>query len=507
MKKIRIGIIGAGPGGLTAAMILANRGLDVSVYEKQDRVGGRNARLQLGDFSFDTGPTFLMMKYILDEMFEEAGEKTVDYLKLIKLDPLYRLKLNNIEFVPSEDINKTKEQISKWYPGNEQGVDQFMRSEGVRFQRLYPCLQKDYGSLLSYLNPTLIKALPVMSLGKTVFQNLGRYFSHDDLKIFFAFQSKYLGMSPWNCPAFFTMLSYIEHSFGIYHVEGGLNQISRAMANIAERKSAKIHLNTPVRQVLIENRKARGVILESGEKITLDDVIINADFGYSMGKLVPEEKLRKYSPTKLDKWKLSCSTFMIYLGVKKIYNSIPHHNIIFAKDYKRNVEEITNLGKVSSNPSLYIQNACVTDSSLAPQGKSTIYILVPVPNLRAPVSWESIKKEYKDKVLDIVENQAGFTDIRKHIEEMKIITPENWEKDYCVYQGATFNLAHTLGQVLYLRPHNRFEELNHCYLVGGGTHPGSGLPTIYESARISSNLICRKHGVPFTKPPSFVRNL
>jgi phytoene desaturase len=362
-----------------------------------------------------------------------------------------------------------------------------------------PCLQTDYAGITDYLTTTFLSALPRMSLGRSVFGNLGRYFDEDDLKLCFSFQSKYLGMSPWSCPAFFTMLSYIEHAFGIYHVTGGLNQISRAMADIVREDGGEVRLTTPVEQLILEDGRAAGLRLEDGSEERFDYVVLNSDFGHAMCNLVPTEHLRRYSPEKLKKWKLSCSTFMLYLGVDREYPDLPHHNIIFADDYRRNLEEITSEKVLPSDPSFYVQNASVTDPTLAPEGKSTIYVLVPVPNRRAGIDWDAQRDAFADRILDILENQ-GFQDLRGHIEQQHVVTPAEWETDYNVYEGATFNLAHTLMQLLYFRPHNRFEEIDNCFLVGGGTHPGSGLPTIYESGRISSNLLCSDLGIPYEPP-------
>lgn len=500
MSNERIGIVGAGPGGLTSAMILAHRGCDVTVFERKDRVGGRNGPLYLGEYKFDTGPTFLMMKFILDQMFEEAGRDASNYLDFVRLDPLYRLKIGDREFFPAADPEGTRNEIEKHFPGNEAGFDRFLEKEDKRFRKLIPCLQKDYGSFLSYLAPVFLRAIPQMSLGRSVFGNLGRYFDDDDLKLCFSFQSKYLGMSPWDCPAFFTMLSYIEHSYGIHHVIGGLNEISQAMARVVKEDGGTIRLSTEVDELLIEDGRAEGVRLADGTEERFDRIVMNSDFGHSMCDMVPEGQLKRYTPEKLKKWKLSCSTFMLYLGVDKTYPDHPHHNVVFAEDYVKNVEEMMKEQVLPTDPSFYVQNASVTDPTLAPEDKSTIYVLVPVPNVRSGIDWDAEKDGYAEKTLDMLEQRAGFSDVRGHIEEQHVITPDDWAWDYNVYDGATFNLAHTTFQLLYFRPHNEFEEIDNCYLVGGGTHPGSGLPTIYESGRISSNLLCRDLGIPFEPP-------
>lgn len=494
MKKIAI--IGAGPGGLTSAMILAKRGFQVEVFESKDKVGGRNAAIKLGDYTFDTGPTFLMMRFILEEMFQEAGKDIYQYLKFKKLDPLYSLLFTDKTIQVSADTEKMLAEIKKNFQGNEEGLIQFKKTEGKRFQMLYPCIQRDYSSLKKMISPKLIKALPYLAPHKSVFQNLGEYFNEEKLRLTFSFQSKYLGMSPWNCPAFFTMLSYIEHRYGIDHVEGGLNQISEAMAKAAIENGAKIYLNTPVKSLKMKGKKIGGLLLEDGKVVLADEFIINADFGYAMSHLVPDGILKKYAPPKLKKKEFSCSTFMIYLGVKKKY-PLNHHNIIFANDYKKNVMDIFYNKKSSDDFSIYVQNPSVTDATLAPEGKSSIYILVPTPNNDSGLDWKKLAPIYRKRVFAILSERTELKDIESQIEVEKIITPEDWEHQGNIYKGATFNLSHKFSQLLYLRPRNKFEELEHCYLVGGGTHPGSGLPTIYESARISSNLLCDKYQVPY----------
>ena len=496
MQQKHIAIIGAGPGGLSSAIILANRGFKVSVYEKESEAGGRNAPLRIGDYTFDTGPTFLMMTFILEEIFLLAGKKMSDYLNVTKIDPMYRLVFDDKTFMPTNDKQMMENQINAVFPGNKKGYKNFLKREENKFKKMYPCLKIDYSSIFKFLHPNLLKALPVMDLGKTLYGNLARYFSDEKLILSFTFQSKYLGMSAWECPAAFTMIPFVEHNYGIYHVNGGLHKISSAMQKILEEKNGKIYFNTKVKSLILDGKKTKGIELENGEKIYADEVIINADFAHAMSNLVHEGALKKYSNKNLKSKKYSCSTFMMYLAVDKKYD-MPHHNIFFAKDYKTNIENIFNNGKLTDEMSFYIQNASITDSSLAPEGCSAVYILVPVPNNSFGIDWSKNKDIYREKVLKELEKRTELKDIRQHIKAEKIITPSDWESDYAVYYGATFNLGHNLGQMLFFRPHNKFEELENTYLVGGGTHPGSGLPTIYESGRIASNMISKKYGIKF----------
>ena len=488
-------VIGAGPGGLTTAMLLAHRGFKVTLFEKEKSVGGRNAAIRQGGYTFDTGPTFLMMKFILDEVFEESGCEIDNYLQFTKLEPMYRLQFEDLRIEPTTDRKAMLGQLEEKFPGNREGYERFMAGEKQRFDAMYPCLQKDYSSLLQYLSADLLKALPHLSLGRSLLDVLGTYFKEDKLKLSFTFQSKYLGMSAWECPGAFAILPYVEHAHGIYHVTGGLSEISEAMAKVAVEKGVELRLDTPVKQLILDGRKACGVELDNGEKILADEVVINADFGYAMNHLVPKGVLKKYSPKKIEKSEFSCSTFMLYLGLDKVYD-LPHHTIYFANDYKANIADIFQHKRLSRDLSFYVRNASINDPTLAPVGHSAIYVLVPVPNNSSGLDWEKEKGAFRDLVIQAMEQRACMTGLSDHIREEIVYTPDTWQESG-VHLGATFNLSHTLSQMLYFRPHNKFEELDHCYLVGGGTHPGSGLPTIYESGRIAANLICRAHGVPF----------
>ncbi|MBB5063286.1 NAD(P)/FAD-dependent oxidoreductase [Granulicella mallensis] len=503
MINRRIVVIGAGPGGLATAMLLARRGFKVQVFEKADRIGGRNAEVVLGRYRFDLGPTFLMMKYILDELFEESGHATDHYLDCRPLDPMYRLYFPNKSMLVRSRPEDMRREIEKAFPGEGAGLDHFLSAESIRFKKLYPCLQREYGSPFDFLSGTLLSALPHIAPGRSLYDVLSTYFRSEELRLAFTFQSKYLGMSPWDCPGLFAMIPYTEHAHGIYHVMGGLCRISEAFAQVAREAGAEIHTSSPVKQVLLDGRKACGVELANGDKIACDDVVINADFGYAMSTLFPENTLKKYKPAALRKREYSCSTFMIYLGLDKTYPEAEHHMIVFAKDYKKNLESITKHKTVSEDLSVYIRNAATLDPSCAPAGHSALYILAPVPNNTSGINWEEHKAAYRDRVLDLIEQRTPCKDISQHIREELILTPDDWEKNLSVFLGATFNMSHSWDQMLYFRPHNQFEEFDNTYLVGGGTHPGSGLPTIFESARISSNLICRKYGVAYPEPKLF----
>jgi phytoene desaturase len=491
MGERSIVVIGAGPGGMAAAMQLAYAGYKVDVFEKQSYVGGRTSLLRMGDFHFDRGPTFLNMPHILEQSFEAAGRKMDDYLSLIELDPMYRLQFSDLSLDATTNREIMREEVERLFPGNGVGYDRFMHNERIKFEAIAPLLQNKHDSLLDYLQPRFLKALPQMNVTQSLYQRLSTYFSDERLRLAFTFQAKYLGMSPWECPGAFTILSYMEHAYGVHHPEGGLNRIPEAMRRVLEEHGGTVHTNTGVKEILVQRGRVMGIELDTGDRITADEVVINAEFGFAASKLFAPGILRKYAPERLKKKAYSCSTFMMYLGLRGKYSELPHHTILFSNDYKKFVNEITGSMCLPGDPSVYIHNPSVTDSTLAPNGCSALYVLAPVPNNRSEIQWELEKDAFKQLLLQQIE-KAGFINVADRIIEEHCITPNDWEQRMNVYEGATFSMGHRLQQMMYFRPHNQFEEVKGCWLVGGGTHPGSGLPTILESARITSRGIQQK---------------
>ncbi|MCX6146255.1 MAG: phytoene desaturase family protein [Candidatus Kapabacteria bacterium] len=495
MSKKKVIIVGAGPGGLSAGMLLAKNGFDVHIFEKKDIVGGRNGFIQASEYKFDIGPTFFLMKDVLEEIFELCDRNMDDYIEVKALDPMYRLKFKDKEFFPTINRKKMVEEIERVFPGSSEGYLKYVEKEQVKYDMLMPCLKKPYGKITDFLRWDLVKAVPYLDAHLSIFEVLSRYFDDKDLITCFTFQAKYIGMSPWVAPGLFSMISYSEHNGGIFHVMGGLNKISKAMANVVEEEGGKIYLSSSVKKLIIEDGKANGILMDDGSEVRADYVVVNADFAHAMVNLVEKKDRKKYTDTKISKMKYSCSTFMLYLGINKVYDKLNHHNIFFADDYRKNVDEIISNNIIPDDVSFYVHNPSLIDKSLAPEGKSSIYVLVPIGNTSGGIDWENEKASFKERILDLLESKAGMNDLRNHIEEMRMITPLDWQHKMDIYNGATFNLSHNMGQMLYNRPHNEFEEFKNCYLVGGGTHPGSGLPTIFESGRISATLIMEKEGL------------
>jgi phytoene desaturase len=486
-------IIGAGPGGLASAILLAGRGVEVKIVERLPIVGGRTSSIEADGFKFDLGPTFFLYPRVLEEIFRIGGTELRQEVEMVRLDPQYRILFGEggkMDCTP--DIARMGEQIAKLSPADAPGFCRFLAENRTKLALMEPCLETHFNGWKSVLNTRLLKMLPMLRPHQSVDTYLKRFFKDDRVRLAFCFQSKYLGMSPFRCPSLFSILSFLEYEHGVWHPIGGCAAITAAMARVAERLGVDICLNEPVEEILFAGRKAVGVRTQAGVQ-RADAVMVNADFARAMQKMVPDKLRRRWTDKTLARKKYSCSTFMMYLGIEGRYE-LPHHNIHIAEDYTRNLDEIENQHVLSADPSFYVQNASVTDPTLAPRGHSGLYILAPVTHQHSNVDWAKEKNRFRSLVLKQIA-KAGFTDVESRICYERVITPDDWDARYEIYRGATFNLAHTLDQMLHLRPNNRFEDFDGMYLVGGGTHPGSGLPVIFESARISSRLLLEDFGM------------
>ena len=491
----KVAIIGAGPGGLASALLLAKSGVDVTVFERSSAVGGRNKVFDRDGFKFDLGPTFFHYPEVIEDIFKAIGLDAHEELNLHKLDLNYRLIFGQGgQLDCTSDLDQMTERIRELSgDNNANAFRRYVADNRLKLEKSKACLQEPWYGPSDLLSKRAMRVAGVLRPQRSVAKDLMKLFDDDRLMLAMSFQTKYLGMSPFNCPSLFTMLAFLEYEYGIFHPIGGLGSVSERMATIAKDLGVTFRMNEAVESVIMDGKTIKGVRTGKGEFFA-DKVVMNADFANGMTQLFPDKVRKKWNNKKLEGKKYSCSTFMVYLGIDKTYEDLPHHQIYASANYEQNLEDIEKHHKLTwDDPSVYVQNACVVDPSLAPEGCSTVYALVPVSHIHENIDWSKEKDAYRDRVLEQIETKLGFEGLRDHIVTEMIITPEDWG-DHC-YRGAVFNLAHGLDQMLWRRPKNQFDEINNLYLVGGGTHPGSGLPVIYESARISSKLLLDSLGI------------
>jgi len=482
----QVAVIGAGPGGLATAMLLARHGVPVTIFEREPTVGGRTRTIHTpGGYKFDIGPTFFLYPRILKDIFEACGERLEDHVTLKRLDPQYHLVFEGGGSIrATSDLPRLEQEIARIAPADARNVRRFLDDNRAKLEAFRPVLEQAFSSPADLVSPAMLAALPKLRPFASVDSDLRRYFADPRVRLAFSFQTKYLGMSPFQCPSLFTILSFLEYEHGVYHPIGGCGAVSEAMASVARKMGVGIRLNTPVERIVYDSGEAVGVEA-NGELFPAGSVVVNGDFGHVMRRLVPETMRPRWKNRRLDRAKISCSTFMLYLGIEGDVGDLAHHTILLTRDYGRNIREITG-GTLSEEPSIYVQHAGRTDPSLAPEGHTSLYVLVPVPNLRCNIDWAREAPRYRRIALERLK-LLGLGNIESRIRFERVMTPRGWQDEHAVFEGATFNLAHNLTQMLYFRPHNRFGH--NVYLVGGGTHPGSGLPVIFEGARITTRLL------------------
>jgi phytoene desaturase len=496
-RRPRVAVIGAGPGGLAAAMLLAAHGAHVTLFERDSVPGGRTRSLTgEGGFRFDLGPTFFLYPRILREIFAACGASLDHEVELLRLDPLYRLQFEGLgghatlDAVP--DIARMESGIARLCARDALGLRPFLAENARKLEAFRPALERPFNSILDMLRPDVVGALPLLRPQRSVDADLRRFFSDPRVRLAFSFQTKYLGMSPFRCPSMFTILSFLEYEHGVFHPRGGCGEVSAAMARVAQRLGVDIRYDVPVDAIAFNGRRAIGVDA-AGRRHAAEAVVVNADFAGSVPRLIPNALRRAWSDRRIADARYSCSTFMLYLGIEGTLPGLAHHTVVLAEKYLHNIRQIE-MGEMPDHPSFYLQHGTATDPTLAPAGHSTLYMLVPVPNLRRGADWAAEAGRFRSVALERLRD-IGLGDLAPRIRFERVVTPLDWREEFAIGYGATFNLAHDFGQMLSFRPRNRFQGVDGVYLVGGGTHPGSGLPVIYEGARISTALIARDLGL------------
>ena len=484
-------IVGAGPGGLATAMRLAAKGYRVEIYEAADRVGGRMRGFQSGNYAFDTGPTILQVPQVYDDLFAECGLDRQAYIQFKQVLPNTRLKFwDGTHLDLTSDIPAFKAQLATIRPDLPAAFERWYTDHVAKNKVGYgPYLGTPVRPVLGYLNPREIAGALPFRPWETLYQHYFRYFHDERLAYAFGYQAKYLGMHPRACSSVFSLVTWLEFAEGVWHPEGGFRALAQALGGAAENLGVTIHLNSPVRRVLVAQGRATGIVLESGTQLAADAVVINADFGYGIRSLVPPEARGSYTEAKVKRLNFSCSTFMMYLGIDRRYADLPHHQLYLADHLRRTDKPYVDDSALDeTDPSFYVCNPTILDPANAPAGHSTLFVLAPVPNTGHPIDWAAKKQSFRDLILSRLA-LLGYTDVAQHITSETIYTAETWRDDYNIHLGAVWSLTHGWGQLGPLRPPIRSNGADGLYWIGGAVHPGSGLLTILEAARSATHFI------------------
>jgi phytoene desaturase len=487
-------VIGAGIGGIATAARLAQRGYRVTIVEKNGQAGGRCDHLVKDGHYFDTGPTLFLMPEIFAQAFADLDERIEDHLNLRRIDPSYHIHFSDGSTVTlTSDLNAMQAQLEAIEPGSFGHFLRYLNEGHLHYDLvLSRIIGRNFRHLLEYFNPqNLLLIFRLKALLKHS-ANVGNYFNDHRLRTAFTFQDMYMGLSPYEAPATYSLLQYAELAGGVWFPQGGMVRLVEALTNIAEKNGVRFMYNAPVEQINTNGRRAiggprvTGVTLAGGQQIEADIVVANADLTYVYRHLLPDE-----SPAKrLERKKYTCSTVTFCWGVDRQYPQFGPHNLFIASDFQQSLNHIFQDLTLPDEPSFYVHAPTRVDPSLAPNGQDTLTVVVPVGHIddATPQDWDAIKKQARRLVLQRLA-EIGADDLDEHIKFEVSFTPRDWQSRYNLTKGASHGLSHTFLQVGYLRPKNRHARYGNLYFVGTSTHPGTGLPSVLISARLTTERI------------------
>jgi phytoene desaturase len=488
MKPTSVIVIGAGIGGITAAIHLARAGFRVTILERNARPGGRCDAFDHQGHHFDTGPTLLVLPQLFEAEYRLLGTSIREQLDLQRVDPTYHLVFDDgSQLTLTSDLKSMQEQLENIQPGSFEGLLHYLQ-EGARHYRLSMdrLVNRNFRCATDFFcfqNLALILQLKPFIHH---YRNMSAYFDEPRLKNVFTFQDAYLGLSPFEAPATFSLMPYAELAHGVWYPKGGMYQVVESLAELARQAGVEFIFNSAVERINVAAGQAQGVLLVDGASLEADVVLANADLPYVYQNLLPPDGMAKALSHK----RYSCSVISFFWGVDKIYGSLGPHTLFLVDDYRQNFEQITRDMTLPSNPSFYVHAPARLDPAMAPPGEDTLTAIVPVGHLSeaGDQDWNELRDQARTHVFHRLQ-ALGITDLEAHIKFEVTRTPVSWQKRYNLVKGSTHGLAHTITQLAYFRPSNRHPRYPNLYFVGASTHPGTGLPTAMVSGRLVSERI------------------
>ncbi len=493
MKKNSAIIIGSGFGGLALANRLQASGFETTILEKRKKIGGRAYQWKSGGYTFDMGPSLVTATEIIDDVFKAAGRRLGDYLDLVPLDPFYRVFFHDGTHIDyTGDPKRMKAQMRAFNPGDADRYDAFMRDvrrvyDAVITEKMGARPFETWRSMLDFVPKALqLKAyLPVTSYVHKYFKDFRHHF-------LFSFHPLFIGGHPFRSPAVYTMIPYLEREQGVWYTRGGMYALVEALGQLFTEQGGVIHTDAEVEEIVIENGRASGAVVDRTH-FRADIVVSNADVGHTYGHLIASQHRKRWTNRKVENIDYSMSCFLLYMGVKKEYPELTHHTLILAERYKGLIDDIFRNTPLPDDFSMYLHAPTRTDPSMAPPGSESLYVLIPVSNLKGPTDWSSMEAPFTDKVIQILEDW-GLDGLREHIEVQKVWTPLDFEENLNAMYGNAFAIEPKLTQTAFFRPHNTSEDISGLYFVGAGTHPGAGIPGVMLSAETTEYCIRRDLG-------------
>ncbi|TDM12891.1 phytoene desaturase [Macrococcus lamae] len=491
MDMTKVIVIGAGVAGLACAIRLQNAGYDVEIFEKEALPGGKMHRITREGYSFDLGPTIVMMPDLYKEIFEIAGRNPDDYIPMQQLSPMYSGYFK--QGTEKLDVSNDLVQLTALFEAvDEKDAEGFLRYISDLYGRFNIAknhfLQRPFRNKRDFYNLNMLnQGLKLKTLGNAE-NTMNKYIKDKRMRDMISFQTLYIGVSPAKSPSLYTIIPMIEFLYGIWFIKGGMYTMAKGMAELFEELGGVIHYNVPVDEIIIHNKQAVGIKTPLG-MFSADYVMCNADFPYATKHLVKNQEAKgKYTDKKIDEMDYSCSCFVMYLGMNKKYEEINNvHNFVFSDNLDKNIKQIFD-GTTIEDPSLYMYIASKLDPTLAPEGKDGLYILMPISELKtAQYEWNvETESYYREKMLSKLEQLPGMENIREEIVTETRVTPVDFNNRFNAYNGATFGLQPTLFQSNHLRPQSKAVACENLYFTGSSTHPGAGVPIVLLSSKIAA---------------------
>mgnify|MGYP002074986138 FL=1 len=473
---------------------LRSQGFAVTVLEKQPRPGGRSGVIEEAGFRVDTGPTILVMKDAFEDTYRAIGQDLHARLDFVQLDPNYRIYFHDDTHLDLySNMAMLAEEVERVAPGMKERLFRFIGEGALKYELGMSFVNRNFDRITDLANPVALARLLRTRAHQNLYGQVAALFDHDDkLAKAFSFHSMFLGLSPFDALAMYSLITYADLALGMWYPRGGIYRIVEDMVQLATEMGVIIRTGAPVAEICVQDGRVTGVRLESGEELQADLVVSNADLPYTYRQLVSPEHRPSYPDTRLDNMQYACSGYILYLGVDRTYDHMRHQGLYFSEDYRANLDAIFETRTLPEEPSFHLNLPTVTDPSLAPPGHSLLYVLAPMPNLTAGIDWDEAAPVVRERLLAQLERIVD-PDIRQHIVWEREYRPTDWLRDVNAVQGTAFgSLSHGFFQSSYFRPNNKAPDVSGLYFVGQGTYPGIGMPMVHISARLVTERIVQE---------------
>lgn len=487
-------VVGSGFGGLSTAIRLQAQGYQTTILEKNNQVGGHASQLKIDGYTFDMGPSLITAPKIIDSIFEAAGKKRSDYIDFMPIDPFYRINYHDGSYLDySPHVRHMQAQLSEFHPEDGRNYPEFLEYA----QQIYKSVLEDGLGSQPFTTGTMLKFLPQatrLQAFRSAYSVAAKFFKDPRSRFAFSFHPLFIGGSPFNSPAIYLMIPYLEKDQGVWYTKGGMYSLVQALEKLFRDIGGAVLTDSPAERFEIDNGRVRGVT-SNDVFYSADVVVSNAHFAHTHLDLIPPPHRKRWSAQRVKNRAYGMSTFLLYLGVNRQYPNLRHHTLILSKRYRELVKDIFDRKVLADDFSLYLHVPSRTDVSMAPAGKESMYVLAPVPNLQADVDWSVEAPRYRDKILNHLEHEFGMEGLQTNLEVCEMFTPRDFESQRNNYLGAAWGLEPRLTQSASFRPGNRSDDVKGLYLVGASTHPGAGVPGVMLSAEATEQAIIEDQGI------------